>query len=157
MTELKKILDDKWSFWDEIKFHWYNDFWYPLKNVFRGVRNFWYFRKEIWRFRWWDYSFFMDLQKKALEDMNNHWRKDTHYLFDWNEKLLLTRLVEILDEIEYIQEEMPDSMTYKEQEDKIQELYQEYGELLYKIREFEKEGYEHKYEYKTNGIQTLWD
>jgi len=37
-----------------------------VKSFFRGLYNFWYFRKEIWNFRPWDYSFQLRLWRKSL-------------------------------------------------------------------------------------------
>ena len=39
---------------------------YRIKQFFVGLRNFWYFRKEIWRFRDWDYTFQLRLWRKSL-------------------------------------------------------------------------------------------
>ena len=37
-----------------------------VRSFFRGLYNFWYFRKEIWNFRGWDYSFQLRLWRKSL-------------------------------------------------------------------------------------------
>jgi len=37
----------------------------------RGLYNFWYFRKEIWNFRPWDYSFQLRLWRKSLIPLRN--------------------------------------------------------------------------------------
>jgi hypothetical protein len=37
-----------------------------IKSLFRGLYNFWYFRKEIWNFRDWDYTFQLRLWRKSL-------------------------------------------------------------------------------------------
>lgn len=41
-------------------------------NLFRRdipsfIKNVWFFRKELWRFRWWDYSFNLDIFRRSLE------------------------------------------------------------------------------------------
>lgn len=38
-----------------------------IKSFFLGLKNFWYFRKEIYEFRWYDYQFNLDLFRKSLE------------------------------------------------------------------------------------------
>ena len=38
-----------------------------LKNIYRGFENFWYFRREIWNFRWWDYQYNLDLFSRSIE------------------------------------------------------------------------------------------
>jgi predicted P-loop ATPase/GTPase len=37
-----------------------------IREFFVGFRNFWYFRKEIWNFRGWDYTFQLRLWRKSL-------------------------------------------------------------------------------------------
>jgi hypothetical protein len=37
-----------------------------IREFFVGLRNFWYFRKEIWNFRGWDYTFQLRLWRKSL-------------------------------------------------------------------------------------------
>jgi hypothetical protein len=37
-----------------------------VRSFFRGLYNFWYFRKEMWNFRPWDYSFQLRLLKRSL-------------------------------------------------------------------------------------------
>lgn len=37
-----------------------------IRSFFRGLHNFWYFRKEIWNFREWDYSFQLRLWRRSL-------------------------------------------------------------------------------------------
>jgi len=146
------ILDIKFEiiyFLDSIK--------YSIKSVYNGIKNFWKWKKIIWNDRWYDYSFLDEIIRFKLTNMKNHWRKDTHYVGDWDERLLLERLVEILDEIDYIENEMPENMSWTEQTEKVQELYEEFGNLLYSVREFEKEDSGKNHKYKTNGIQTLWD
>ncbi len=157
---IKRQNEEKWSLWDDIKLWWeYNVIhrWWDFKN---GIQNLWKYRKVIWKDRWYDWSFIDDLLKFKLNDMKEHWHKDTHYCFDWNERLLLERLVEILEQIETLEETSDgELLEWQMRDQKIKELYQEFGELLYKIREFETYDCEGKVDakYKTNGIQKLWD
>jgi hypothetical protein len=37
-----------------------------VRSFFRGLYNFWYFRKEIWNYRGWDYSFQLRLLRRSL-------------------------------------------------------------------------------------------
>ena len=37
-----------------------------VRSFFRSLYNFWYFRKEIWNFREWDYSFQLRLWRRSL-------------------------------------------------------------------------------------------
>lgn len=36
-------------------------------NIKTGIYNFWFFRKVIWNFRWWDYSFNLDILERSIE------------------------------------------------------------------------------------------
>lgn len=42
-----------------------------MKSILTGLYNFWFFRKVIWNFRWWDYSFNLELFSKSLEYTSN--------------------------------------------------------------------------------------
>ena len=37
-----------------------------IRSFFKGFHNFWYFRKEIWNYRGWDYSFQLRLLRRSL-------------------------------------------------------------------------------------------
>jgi hypothetical protein len=60
----------EYFFW-RIK-EYFTDFWYSSKN---GIRNYWTWRKIIWKDRWWDYSFFHNLLKFKLQNLYNNWDK----------------------------------------------------------------------------------
>ena len=47
-----------WRIWNFIRY-----------NLLRGLKNFWFFRKEIWSFRPWDYTYQLDLLKRSLEPL----------------------------------------------------------------------------------------
>jgi hypothetical protein len=51
-------------------FHWrvWNFIRYEL---LRGLKNFWFFRKQIWSFRPWDYTYQLDLLKRSLEPLGD--------------------------------------------------------------------------------------
>jgi len=61
------------SFWKSLKrFSRHQTWWYKTYEVFRYkipmfCENLWYFRKELWRFRSWDYTFNLQLLKRSLE------------------------------------------------------------------------------------------
>lgn len=37
-----------------------------IRSFFKGLHNFWYFRKELWNFRGWDYNFQLRLLRRSL-------------------------------------------------------------------------------------------
>ena len=43
-----------------------------MKNFIKSLKNFWTFRKVIWNFKWWDYSFTMDVLKVCLKEMSDN-------------------------------------------------------------------------------------
>ena len=47
-----------WRIWNFIRY-----------DLLRGLKNFWFFRKEIWSFRPWDYTYQLDLLKRSLEPL----------------------------------------------------------------------------------------
>lgn len=47
-----------WGIWNFIRY-----------DLLRGLKNFWFFRKEIWSFRPWDYTYQLDLLKRSLEPL----------------------------------------------------------------------------------------
>ena len=126
--ETLKSAIDKIKF--EISYFWNNSIMYRIRYFIQGVKNLWYWKSVIWHDRWWDYSYFHTILKHKLKDLQNHWHKDTHYVYDWSETMGIHRLVEILDEIE----EIENSCT--EHEKDIDKLYEEFGKILFERREF---------------------
>ena len=42
-----------------------------MRKFIKSLTNFWTFRKVIWNFRWWDYSFTLDVLKVCLKEMSD--------------------------------------------------------------------------------------
>ena len=42
-----------------------------MKNFITFLRNIWAFRKALWKFRWWDYHFTIDMMKTSLKIMSD--------------------------------------------------------------------------------------
>lgn len=64
------IADSFWKSLDTMRRH--GTWWYKTYEVFRYkipsfFRNIWFFRKEIWEFRGWDYSFNLRLLSRSLQ------------------------------------------------------------------------------------------
>ena len=65
------------SFWKSLKkLSRHQSWWYKTYEVFRYkipmlIENIWFFRKELWRFRSWDYSFNLQLLSRSLEKTAN--------------------------------------------------------------------------------------
>lgn len=43
-----------------------------MKKFIKSLKNFWTFRKVIWNFRWWDYTFTLDMMKVCLKEMSDN-------------------------------------------------------------------------------------
>lgn len=61
------------SFFNSLKkLKTYNTWWYSIYNLFRReipyfFENIWFFRKQLWNFRSWDYSYNLDFFRRSLE------------------------------------------------------------------------------------------
>lgn len=128
-----------------------------IRSFFNGMYNFWKFRSEIYNWRWWDYSFFHSTLKARLNDMAENW-EHAHYIGSEQELETLRTLVQLLDKIEDIENnEYEDDYTYKS--NNIDNLYQEFGELLFSIKTVKKVDDQtgHEYEVRCSNIRRLWD
>jgi len=150
MKILEDLSDSKWeAFKWEINWKWQHFIIYPLRSAENGIKNLWKYRKVIWEDRWWDYSFLMTMIKFKLKDTAKGW-DGAHYINSDQDQTEILRLVEILNEIE----DLEDDGTFTDKDSiKLKEKYQEFGEALFSIREFDRGG--HKV--KTNLVQLLWD
>ena len=82
---MKDILDDI-VFWFKYNIQ------YPYRDFKCGLNNYWKYRKIIWRDRWYDHEFILELIQFKLDDMEKHWGKDTHYIGDQFTKLRMQSL-----------------------------------------------------------------
>ena len=85
-----------------------HSFWSSFKGFFIGLYNFWKFRKIIFRDRFWDYSFLVEILVFKLKDMEDNWVKNTHYEGDKFTKgritVLRKRIESLEDDIQEIEE-----------------------------------------------------
>lgn len=47
-----------------------------LQKIFNFFRNIWFFRSQLSRFRWWDYSFTLEMLDRCLESMQSGMEKE---------------------------------------------------------------------------------
>lgn len=48
-------------------------------NYFKtGISNLWNFRKVIWRFRWYDYTFISNIMYQIFDELDKNWDKSIH-------------------------------------------------------------------------------
>lgn len=101
------------SFWKSLKrLAMHQTWWYKTYEVFRYkiprfVENIWYFRKELWRFRSWDYTFNLMMFSRSLEKTVHTLEFHGQEIEETKSKkvLKIKRVIEIiksLDESNYI-------------------------------------------------------
>ena len=83
-----------------------------IRSFFKGLHNFWYFRKEIWNFREWDYSFQLRLWRRSLIPLRDSIQKGDEEEVSRNKKA--TAILEAIMLIDFILKD--DYMTTAEQE-----------------------------------------
>ena len=54
----------------------------PIKNVYRGISNLRRYHSVIYKHRWWDYYFMLEVIDKMLEEREQRWGSSTHYVGD---------------------------------------------------------------------------
>jgi hypothetical protein len=97
-VQRKSFLVRWWeNFLFDLNYWWDNSIRIPIRSFFKGIDNLWKWRKIIWKDRWWDYYYFLEMLRFKLKDMEEHWGKDTHYVNDYKEKEVLQALIEDLE------------------------------------------------------------
>ena len=64
-----------------------------------SVKQLVYWFPVIWKNRWWDYEYMLDLMKHQLEYMLKHWVKDTHHIGDEDIKLEMESMLDSLNKV----------------------------------------------------------
>jgi len=101
------------SFWKSLKrLSMHQTWWYKTYEVFRYkipmfFENIWFFRKELWRFRSWDYTFNLMMLSRSLEKTVNTLEFQGYEIEETKNKKVekIKRVIEIiksLDESNYI-------------------------------------------------------
>ena len=148
----KETLYDKIKFEIGYKYGEMTGFFWGIK---QGLKNFWDWKGIIWKNRWWDHVFLMNLIEKQLRYMDSEWHNSNHLHKD-DEIKILKDLLKVLDEIEIL------DYTYElGTDEKKSQKYQEFGRLLFDVKEIEREetinGKQVKYKSKCSNIERLWD
>ena len=70
-----------------------------MKKFIKSLKNFWTFRKVIWNFRWWDYSFTLDMLKICLKEMSDNFETKGIEIDECRLKKVekMRRAIEIMD------------------------------------------------------------
>lgn len=92
------------SFWESMKrMNRYETWWYKIYELFRYkiptfIKNIWFFRKSLWEFRGWDYTFNISLFARSLEKTCEVLQKGDEVRTTRMKKVeKIKRLVEIVD------------------------------------------------------------
>ena len=96
------------SFWKSLsRLSMHQTWWYKIYEVFRYklpmfFENLWYFRKEIWKFRSWDYTFNLALLRRSLEKTVNTLEFYGNEIEDSRMKKVnkIKRVIELINNIE---------------------------------------------------------
>ena len=67
---------------EEISYWWRISVVSRVKNVYRGISNLRRYHSVIYKHRWWDYYFMLEVMDKMLEEREQCWVKKTHYVGD---------------------------------------------------------------------------
>ena len=138
----------------EIKYFWDNSIIFPLNKIKTGIKNLWVWFPIIWKDRWYDYDFIINILRFKLLQTANGWN-NAHYCESEKEQEFMYELVDFIDEIERLEEE---SISI-EDEEKIDLMYQELGRKLFDIQEVKKYNCDGDIEavVKISKIRSLWD
>lgn len=151
ISVLKEKLNEVVEDIDYKRHSWFNSF----KSFFNGLYNFWKFRKIIFRDRFWDYSFLVEILVFKLKDMEDNWVKNTHYEGDKFTKgritVLRRRIESLEDDIQEIEERYMDYFSTHDVTD--EERYKIYKSMRKEIQILTDKAY------KTLGrnLRNLWD
>ena len=67
---------------EEISYWWRINIVGRVKNVYRGLCNLRRYYSVVYKHRWWDYYFMLEMVDKMLEEREQCWVKKTHYVGD---------------------------------------------------------------------------
>ena len=67
---------------EETKYWWHVYVAERVKNVWRGICNLRRYHSVIYKHRWWDYYFMLEVMDKMLEEREQRWVTSTRYVGD---------------------------------------------------------------------------
>ena len=67
---------------EEISYWWRISVVGRVKSMYRGLCNLRRYYSVVYKHRWWDYYFMLEMIDKMLEEREQHWVKNTHYVGD---------------------------------------------------------------------------
>lgn len=67
---------------EEISYWWRVSVVGRVKDVYRGLCNLRRYYGVVYKHRWWDYYFMLEMIDKMLEEREQRWTKSTHYVGD---------------------------------------------------------------------------
>jgi len=128
---IKELENNHYSVFDKIEIFFYRNFGNTYDffryNLIQGIKNFWRFKKVIWRHRWYDYSFSDDVVEECYKIMAENWYK-SHYIGGDKDELELIHIVELFEKMNNIE---PD-VYYIDEEGALREnIYKLIGENRY--------------------------
>ena len=67
---------------EEISYWWRVNVVSRIKNIHRGLCNLRRYYSVVYKHRWWDYYFMLEMIDKMLEEREQRWGSSTHYVGD---------------------------------------------------------------------------
>ena len=166
---LKKIFITNFStnLYDIWKRTWvyklYDFFRYKLYNF---IKNIWIFRKPLWEFRWWDYSFTLALMRTALKEMGDGLKKYGIEVEESRNKKInkIGRVVELMDKklndtyLERAERELGEiseySFDFEEREDGLYEMLDKRSDVE---KEHDSKVFDYARELEKKEWEELWE
>lgn len=96
-----------------------------VRGIFNFFRNIWLFRKSLYRFKWWDYSFMLTFMKENLDVMSEKFEK-----YGLEEKVSKAKKVEKMKRASFLLNNFIEENFLFQAEDEL-------GELIHRKFEFE--------------------
>lgn len=118
LRAIKLYLEDVWF---DVSYFYNYSIKHPILGVKIGMENFWKYKSIIYRDRWWDYSFTMQLLQFKLKDTIDNWtEKNTHsvgaYFTRKRMIVLLKRLENFEDTLDNLQYDFIVNKKYTKEE-----------------------------------------
>ena len=98
IEDFEKRMKDQLTWYDEVEIFLYRMFrtpWHFFRyDLWIGLKNFWRYKKVIWRHRWWDYAYADDVIHELYKERADNW-KHSHHVNGDKEEAELKIIVEL--------------------------------------------------------------
>jgi outer membrane protein assembly factor BamD (BamD/ComL family) len=136
-----KLMELKEDIIFEVNYFYENNIQIPFISFIQGLKNLWKYKGIVWKDRWWDYEFLINIIIFKLDDMIKNW-DDAHYVgSDFTKKRMIVirnRIASYEDNMESLYKKFSyGKITKEELEKEIEKLNNKtWGALGKNIRKF---------------------